>query len=63
LFEKVFNINEFGFWEKNQYVLIQTEPLEALSVTLDITEDVLRQKKEQWEQLLYKEREKRHKPG
>ena len=62
LFEKVFNVNEFGFWENNQYVLIQSEPLEALSDSLGISEDILRQKKTQWEQLLYKEREKRQKP-
>ncbi len=63
LFAKVFNINEFGFWENGKFVLIQTESLEALSKELRLTKEELSQKKQHWEQLLYNEREKRVKPG
>lgn len=31
LFSQVFNINEFGFWEHDNYVLIQNESLEHIS--------------------------------
>lgn len=63
LFEKVFNINEFGFWEDGRYVLIQTEPLDTLADLFGISQNTLWEKKKQWKQLLYTEREKRHKPG
>lgn len=63
LFEKVFNVNEFGFWENGQFVLIQTESIENLAQQLGITTESLKTKKQQWEKLLYTQREKRPKPG
>jgi uncharacterized protein YyaL (SSP411 family) len=48
LFSQVYNLNDFGFWEHNNYVLIQTEDLES--------------KKTCWEKKLYQHREKRKKP-
>jgi uncharacterized protein YyaL (SSP411 family) len=63
LFEKLFNINEFGFWENGQYVLIQTEKLEKLAEDFGVSLEIFSRKKKGWEKLLYTEREKRHKPG
>ncbi|MFP5437134.1 MAG: thioredoxin domain-containing protein [Bacteroidia bacterium] len=63
LFQKVFNINEFGFWEDGRFVLIQTEPLDKLADSFGISQSTLSEKKKHWEQMLYTEREKRHKPG
>ena len=62
LFSEVFNINEFGHWEHENYVLIQNESLEKIAEKNDISIDKLRLKKKNWEQLLYQTREKRPKP-
>jgi len=62
LFSAVFNINDFGYWEENNFVLIQNQPLEtiALQYKMDVSE--LQSKKKKWEELLFWEREKRSKP-
>lgn len=62
LFAKLFNINEFGYWENGHFVLIQNEPLDQIAVDANITTEELKAKKEQWEQTLYNAREKRSKP-
>ena len=62
LFAKVFNINAFGFWENDNYVLIQNETLEHLSEENNIPLENLISKKENWEKILFFEREKRSKP-
>ncbi|MES2485635.1 MAG: AGE family epimerase/isomerase, partial [Bacteroidota bacterium] len=62
LFAKIFNINEFGFWENGRYVLIQNETLADIAKEAGITTEALHDKKQQWEKLLYNEREKRPKP-
>lgn len=61
-FSKVFSINEFGFWEDGKFVLIQREPLEELAQMTGLTLKELQTKKQQWEQLLFTEREKRPRP-
>jgi uncharacterized protein YyaL (SSP411 family) len=61
-FAKVFSINEFGYWENGKFVLIQREPIEDLAEMTGLKVDELRQKKKEWEKLLYNEREKRPKP-
>jgi len=62
LFSTVFNINEFGFWEHDNYVLIQNQSLEEIAKQQNVTLAFLEQKKKTWEQKLYIEREKRNKP-
>lgn len=62
LFSKVFNINEFGFWEENHYILIQSLPLATIAETANIALELLLQKKEKWEQLLFQARSFRSKP-
>lgn len=62
LFSQVFNINDFGYWEEENYVLIQKETLENIASNNNIGPELLQAKKKSWEQLLYKEREKRSKP-
>lgn len=62
LFSIVFNVNEFGFWEHQNYVLIQNKSLEEIAKQQNISLETLEQKKENWKQLLYNEREKRSKP-
>lgn len=62
LFSQVFNINEFGYWEEGNYVLIQNQELEVIATQNKITFPELQSKKKTWEQLLFIEREKRSKP-
>lgn len=62
LFSKVFNINDFGFWEKDHYVLIQNQSLEEIAKTHPINLEDLISKKKSWEQLLFTAREQRKKP-
>ncbi len=62
LFSIVFNINDFGFWEHSNYVLIQNQTLEQISKDQNIDLLDLISKKKTWEKLLFNEREKRSKP-
>jgi uncharacterized protein YyaL (SSP411 family) len=62
LFSLVFNVNELGFWEHENYVLIQNQSLEEIAFQQNIALESLEQKKKYWEQLLYEKREKRSKP-
>lgn len=62
LFSVVFNINDFGHWENDNYVLIQSESLEKIAATNKINLLELESKKKFWEHLLYNDREKRNKP-
>jgi uncharacterized protein len=62
LFSEVFNVNQFGFWEHNNYVLIQNQSLVQIAKNNKISVEKLQIKKQTWEKLLYSEREKRSKP-
>lgn len=62
IFSQVFNINSFGLWEDENYILIQNQSLDTIAETNHISVDDLEKKKKNWEQLLYTEREKRSKP-
>jgi len=62
LFAEVFNINKFGFWEEDRYVLIQNESIEEHAKSAGISVETLQTKKATWEKLLYNVRKKRSKP-
>jgi len=62
LFSAVFNINAFGHWEKDHYVLIQNQPLEKIADDNNIDITALQSKKKSWEELLFQQRQKRSKP-
>jgi len=62
-FAKVYNINDFGFWENGNYVLIRKENDESLTKYFKISIDELHQKMNHWKKTLREEREKRVKPG
>ena len=62
LFSAVFNINDFGYWEENNFVLIQNQPLETIALQHKMNVSELQSKKKKWEELLFWEREKRSKP-
>jgi uncharacterized protein len=62
LFAQVFNINDFGLWEDNNFVLIQNQSLENIANQNKIDVLNLEKKKSEWENILYQEREKLSKP-
>jgi uncharacterized protein YyaL (SSP411 family) len=62
LFSQVFNINSFGLWEDENYVLIQNKSLKEIAILNNIDVAILQQKKLFWEENLYSNREKRPKP-
>lgn len=62
LFSIVFNINDYGFWEDGNYVLIQNKSLEEIAQQENMALSELQEKKKNWEILLYVDREKRSRP-
>ena len=62
LFSIVFNINSFGHWEHNNYVLIQNQSLGDIANQNQISVFELQTKKQQWEKTLFEIRETRSKP-
>ena len=62
LFSQVFNINTFGLWEDENYVLIQNKSLKEIAKLNNIDVAILKKKKIFWEKNLYTHREKRPKP-
>ncbi|TDD96512.1 thioredoxin domain-containing protein [Flavobacterium cellulosilyticum] len=62
LFSEVFNINTFGLWEDENYVLIQNKSLNDIAIKNNYTVSDLKNKKKLWEKALRIEREKRSKP-
>jgi uncharacterized protein YyaL (SSP411 family) len=62
LFSEVFNINSFGYWEHDNFVLIQNESLTEIANKNNISVETLTSKKQNWEAKLYQIRNKRAKP-
>lgn len=62
LFGEIFNINDFGFWENGNYVLIQNQPLEEIAKTFNLSVSEVKEKKIYFEKTLFEIREQRHKP-
>lgn len=62
LFSHVYNINDFGFWEQGNFVLIQNQSLEIIAQNHNISFDELLQKRNKWEVVLLQKRNLRSKP-
>ncbi|MCG9971524.1 thioredoxin domain-containing protein [Gramella sp. YB25] len=63
LFSDFYNINNYGKWEANKYVLIRTKTLNEISTQFGISEEELNKKRETWHNKLRAARKKRKKPG
>ncbi len=63
IFSDYFNINSFGKWEADKYVLIRSKSDAEIAEKAGISEENLSEKKKKWLKLLFEEREKRQKPG
>ncbi len=61
-FADYYNINNYGFWEHDNYVLIRDKEDEQFTKEHNIKPDDLQSKKKKWKQILLKEREKRSRP-
>jgi uncharacterized protein len=61
-FSNYYNINDYGLWEQNNYVLIRKDSDEVFSKKYEISVDEITKKKATWKKLLLKERAKRSRP-
>lgn len=62
LFSQVFNINAFGHWEHQNYVLIQNQELTQIAKQNNIDIEELIKRKKDWENKLFINRQKRNHP-
>ncbi|NHM06780.1 thioredoxin domain-containing protein [Flavobacterium sp. CYK-4] len=62
LFRIVFNINPFGHWEHDHYVLIQSQSLETIAKQNNLAIVDIQSRKKAWEKQLFEIRENRPKP-
>lgn len=62
-FSEYFNVNQIGFWEHNQYILLQTESGDSFAKSKQLSANDLETKVKTWKQLLLDERSKRIRPG
>jgi len=63
LFSEYYNINSYGRWEADNYVLIRTKSLDQLSEDLNIGTDELNERISKCNKKLKKARKQREKPG
>ncbi len=62
LFKVYYNINSFGKWENDHYVLIRTKSDEEILNEFDLTAESLQNKKNNWRKSLSAYRDKRPRP-
>lgn len=62
IFQEYYNINSYGKWEKDHYVLIRKKTDSEIEKEFSITSEVLQQKKKSWKNTLLEHRNKRPKP-
>jgi len=62
LFADYYNVNSYGLWEHDNYVLIRNDSDENIIKKYDISLNTLNKKKDSWKAILLKEREKRIRP-
>jgi len=62
LFKDYYNINSFGKWENDQYVLIKNKSDVEFMALHNLTEDLLHSKILEWKNILIEERAKREPP-
>ena len=62
LFSDYYNINSYGLWEHNNYVLIRKDEDASILKKWKLTSKELSTKKQNWKQILLKERSKRDRP-
>ncbi len=62
IFKEYYNVNNYGKWENNHYVLIRKKTDSEIEKEFDITSEAFQQKKKSWKETLLAYRNKRPKP-
>jgi uncharacterized protein YyaL (SSP411 family) len=62
LFSDYYNINNYGLWENNNYVLIRKDDDASIQKKYKLTKEHLQEKKTHWKRILFDDRNKRSKP-
>ena len=62
LFAEYYNINSYGLWENNNYVLIRKSPDKEFIVEHELTIEAFLEKQKVWKETLYNIRAKRERP-
>ncbi|WP_232731935.1 thioredoxin domain-containing protein [Confluentibacter lentus] len=62
LFSGYYNVNDYGLWEHDNYVLIRKDDDASITKKYALTENQLTEKKQQWKKTLLAVRNKRPKP-
>lgn len=62
LFADYFNVNSYGHWEKENYVLIRNTTVENFVKKHDLSVDDFKKKVTDWKKILLKERAKKERP-
>src|SRR5699024_2398809 len=58
-----YNINEYGFWEENKYVLIRNKSTENIAEAFSLTENEVEEIIQNCKNKLFEIRSKRNRPG
>ena len=62
LFEDYYNINDYGYWEHENYVFIRDKSDKEIAEKYTISQEVLKKKRAKWKSILLETRNKRPKP-
>lgn len=62
IFKEYYNVNSFGHWEKDNYVLIRKKTDVEIQREFELTSEVFQQKKKSWKETLRAYRNQRPKP-
>ncbi len=63
LFAAYYNVNESGYWEKGNYILLRQDTDEEIGRRFNISQTKFLEKRENWQSLLLDARNQRPKPG
>ena len=63
LFADYYQVNETGYWEEGNYILLRRQSDETVAAKHQLSVDQLKQKIDEWKQILLPVREQRIRPG
>lgn len=62
IFKEYYNVNEYGIWENNHFVLIRNKSDQEIQDEFDLSDETFQLKKKAWKSILLTYRNKRPKP-
>jgi uncharacterized protein YyaL (SSP411 family) len=62
LFSDYYNVNNYGFWEHDNYVLLRKDDDSSIIEKHNVSKEILESKKNQWKTILLEARNKKPKP-